>query len=105
MHIPLTHGISYIAEGSLEPCTVVNNFTLCNTFMLLNIDKDNGVMGWTMLPVYEMDRIENGQTSSYSVNITTNNTSAIKQGNTHFVWIGHNDGRPYLNWQVAHLDY
>ena len=30
-----------------------------NTFMFLNIDKDNGVMGWTMLPVYEIDRIEN----------------------------------------------
>ena len=74
-----------------------------NTFMLLNIDKDNGIMGWTMLPVYEMDRIENGQLSSYSVNITTNNTSAIKQGNTHFVWVNHNDGRPYLNWQVAHF--
>ena len=23
-----------------------------NTYMLLNIDKDNGIMGWTMLPVY-----------------------------------------------------
>jgi hypothetical protein len=29
-----------------------------NTYMMLNIDKDNGIMGWTMLPVYEIDRIE-----------------------------------------------
>ena len=36
-----------------------------NTFMLLNINKENGVMGWMMLPVYEMDRVENGHLSVY----------------------------------------
>lgn len=32
-----------------------------NNFMLLNIDSKNGVMGWKMMPVYEMERWENGQ--------------------------------------------
>ena len=27
----------------------------CNTFMLLNIDGKNGVLGWKQLPVYEME--------------------------------------------------
>lgn len=74
-----------------------------NTFMLLNIDKENGVMGWTMLPVYEIDRLENGYLSSYGINKSMSNTSDIKPDEVRFVWVGHNDSTPYFNWQIAHF--
>lgn len=73
-----------------------------NTFMFLNIDKDNGVMGWTMLPVYEMDRIENGFTASYGISSTINNKD-IRPDEVRFVWNGHNESNPFANWQVAHF--
>lgn len=76
-----------------------------NTYMLLNINKDNGIMGWTMLPVYEMDRIENGHLSSYgvSINNNNNNTTNIKKNEVRFVWTGHNEAQPYFNWEIAHF--
>lgn len=73
-----------------------------NTFMFLNIDKDNGVMGWTMLPVYEIDRIENGFTASYAISSTMNNKD-IKPDMVRFIWNGHNENNPFWNWQVAHF--
>lgn len=75
-----------------------------NTFMLLNVDKDNGVMGWMMLPVYEIDRIENGQANSYGVNIVRNNNNTdIKQNKVYYVWVGKNEADPYYSWEVAHF--
>ena len=73
-----------------------------NTFMFLNIDKDNGIMGWTMLPVYEMDRIENGFTASYAISSTINNKD-VRPDEVRFVWNGHNENNPYRNWQIAHF--
>lgn len=73
-----------------------------NTFMYLNIDKDNGIMGWTMLPVYEMDRVENGFTASYAISSTINNKD-VRPDEVRFVWNGHNENNPFRNWQVAHF--
>ena len=73
-----------------------------NTFMFLNIDKDNGVMGWTMLPVYEMDRVENGFTASYAI-ASTINKKDVRPDEVRFVWNGHNESNPFRNWQVAHF--
>ena len=73
-----------------------------NTFMFLNIDKDNGIMGWTMLPVYEMDRVENGFTASYAISSTINNKD-VRPDEVRFVWNGHNENNPFRNWQVAHF--
>ena len=73
-----------------------------NTFMLLNIDKSNGVMGWMMMPVYEVDREENGYGLGYMSSIPQQ-TGEIKPDETHFVWKGHNGDNPYFNWQVAHF--
>lgn len=77
-----------------------------NTFMLLNIDGRNGVLGWKQLPVYEMERWENGQNTPYATPITNLNT--INQNapqDTKFVWIGQgqNEYIPYRNWQIAHF--
>ena len=75
-----------------------------NTFMLLNIDGKNGVLGWKQLPVYEMERWENGQNSPYATPIANLNTidENVAQ-DTKFVWVGQNEYIPYRNWQVAHF--
>lgn len=75
-----------------------------NTFMLLNIDSKNGVLGWKQLPVYEMERWENGQNTPYATpmtNLTTVDENAPQD--TKFAWIGQNDYIPYRNWQIAHF--
>ena len=72
-----------------------------NTFELLNIDKDNGVMGWMMMPVYEVDREENGYSASYTTSFT--NSTDIRPDEVRFIWRGHNGDNPYRNWQVAHF--
>jgi len=75
-----------------------------NTFMLLNIDSKNGIMGWKQLPVYEMERWENGQNSPYATPIANLNTvDENAPQDTKFVWIGQNEYIPYRNWQVAHF--
>lgn len=73
-----------------------------NEFMLLNIDANNGVIGWRELPVHEMRRIENGMQNMYSstfnMSTTTTNPDEVR-----YIWEGHNDTMPYRNWQVAHF--
>lgn len=73
-----------------------------NTFMLLNIDKSNGVMGWMMMPVYEVDREENGYGSTYTQTVPQQTTD-IKPDEIKFIWKGHNGDNAYFNWQVAHF--
>lgn len=75
-----------------------------NNFMLLNIDSKNGVMGWKMMPVYEMERWENGQNTPYASPLTNLNTiDDKKELDTKFVWVGQNEYIPYRNWQMAHF--
>lgn len=75
-----------------------------NTFMLLNIDNKNGVLGWKQLPVYEIERWENGQNSPYSTPISNLNTvDENAPQDTKFAWVGQNEYIPYRNWQIAHF--
>ena len=75
-----------------------------NTFMLLDINEENGVVNWRQLPVYEVERYENGMENPYVGayqslnNIDLNQTDATK-----FVWVGQNEFIPYRNWQIAHF--
>ena len=75
-----------------------------NDYELLNIDKDNGILGWKRLPVYEIDRVENGygvmNGSSSMIPVQTN---VMKPDDVKFVWVGHNESNPYQNWQIAHF--
>lgn len=75
-----------------------------NHYMLLNIDKNRGVIGWQSLPVYEMDRIENGYTS-INTTVIPSIVTQLKPDETVFVWTGHNAGSAnlYRDWQVAHF--
>lgn len=75
-----------------------------NTFMLLNIDATNGILGWRQLPVYEMERYENKDDNPYSKQIATQRPDInYDENETQFVWVGKNDFIPYRNWQVAHF--
>lgn len=76
-----------------------------NNYMLLNIDKDNGVMGWKQLPVYEMERYENGTAYPYvsAPSVSLNNVDETKTEDTKFVWVGQTEYIPYRSWQIAHF--
>lgn len=70
-----------------------------NHYNLLNIDKDKGVKGWSSLPVYEMERRENGLSVNGSSNIDPN---TIKP--TIFVRTGKNSAAcEFEEWQIAHF--
>lgn len=82
--------------------------TMCkygNSYMLLNIDKDNGVKGWTQMPVHEMERYEHGMVCPYTFAPTTNinNLDGSKLGDTKFIWVGKSQYSPYMSWQMAHF--
>lgn len=76
-----------------------------NTFMLLDIDINNGVQGWKQLPVYEVERYENMTDDNpyHSYFQNPNSTDIDKDGKTRFVWVGQSEFTPYWNWQVAHF--
>lgn len=75
-----------------------------NEFMLLNIDQNNGVMGWMELPVYEIDRVENGYSTSYTNGgASIDRIEDLKPQKPRFVWVGHNNGTPFEHWQIAHF--
>jgi hypothetical protein len=73
-----------------------------NQYMLHNIDKDNGVIGWRQLPVSQMQRIENGILNPFG----SQNPQSMKGDDmsTKFVWVGgQNHQEPFRNWQVSHF--
>lgn len=73
-----------------------------NNFMLLNVNDQNGVMGWKQLPVYEMERYEYGMSNPYS-STNLNTDIGDVDTSTKFVWVGQNEYIPYRNWQIAHF--
>lgn len=75
-----------------------------NNFMLLNINEKEGVMGWRQLPVYEIERYEDGLTTPYAIaNPYANNLSKSKVEDVKFVWIGKSESIPFRNWQISHF--
>ena len=74
-----------------------------NEFMLLNIHEKNGVMGWKEMPVYEIERMEDGYGTGTIANAATVTGNNLSIGETKFLWTGKNEGIEYRNWQVAHF--
>lgn len=74
-----------------------------NDFMLLNVTKDDGILGWRELPVYDMERIESGYPSMHPYGNSGINSNDLKPDEIKFVWAGHNESEPYQNWQIAHF--
>lgn len=76
-----------------------------NQFMLLNIDNKLGVTGWRQLPVYNVERLENGIENAYTsasiigANKTSDDTS------TKFMWVDAQNSSqvPFRNWQIGHF--
>ena len=79
-----------------------------NQFMLLDIDHKKGVKGWKQLPVFQVERIENGIVNPYGGGgmSTVVNGKNLEDADmsTQFVWVdGNNSQVPFRNWQVAHF--
>ena len=74
-----------------------------NDFRLLNINADEGVLGWRKLPTHQMVRLENGLQNVYGGATMNANLYNLKPDETKFIWEGHNEQIPFLNWQVVHF--
>ena len=79
-----------------------------NQFMLLDIDNKLGVKGWRQLPVFNVERLENGITNPYGAgqSLAINNTGQSNDTDmsTKFVWLDENNSQvPFRNWQIAHF--
>lgn len=78
-----------------------------NQFMLLNIDRKDGVLGWRQMPVFNVERIENGIQNPYStgVSLAVNSNDLDKVDlSTQFIWLDDNNSQvPFREWQVAHF--
>ncbi|CCZ11669.1 portal vertex protein [Prevotella sp. CAG:1092] len=79
-----------------------------NQFMLLDVDSKLGVKGWKQLPVFSVERVENGVGNPYGqsmYNVVGRNTDTSKvDTSTKFVWVDENNSQvPFRNWQIAHF--
>lgn len=74
-----------------------------NDYMLLNINRNEGILGWRELPVGQMERLENGMTNPHTSTLTAGAMSGTNPEDVHFIWTGKNEKIPYKNWQVAHF--
>jgi hypothetical protein len=77
-----------------------------NQFMLLNVNHKMGVTGWRQLPVFNMERLENGIQNPYSSqNVTMNSTNLDDVDlSTKFIWVDANNSQiPFRNWQIGHF--
>lgn len=74
-----------------------------NDFMLLNINKEDGVRGWMELPIFEMQRIENGLTNPYQAIGSINQNGAVKTNATQFLWLNKAGNIPFKFFQIAHF--
>lgn len=78
-----------------------------NDYMMLDIDHKLGVKGWKRLPVFNVERIENGITNPYSTGYSTvaaNNADTNSDMSTKFVWLDDSQSQvPFRDWQIAHF--
>lgn len=78
-----------------------------NQFMLLDIDHKNGVKGWKQLPVFNVERIENGIQNPYGAgaSIAVNGVNIDSADlSTQFIWLDDNNSQiPFRDWQIAHF--
>jgi intein/homing endonuclease len=75
-----------------------------NAFWLLHTDAQLGVLGWKELPVYEIERYENGMDCPYTngYSVPSRNIDEHKD-ETRFIWVGQQQATEYRNWQIAHF--
>ncbi len=74
-----------------------------NQFMLLNIDNKLGITGWRQLPVFNVERLENGVENQFSIVGSHTNDNA-KDMTTKFIWQDENNAQTaFRNWQIGHF--
>lgn len=90
-----------------------------NQYLMLNINSEQGVVGWKNLPVYEMERYEGGVVNPYiqnangtymypnAVNNLNQRTNNEKEKNKDmaptFQLVGLGTTTPFFSWQIAHF--
>ena len=78
-----------------------------NQFMLLDVDNKNGVKGWKQMPVFNMERIENGIQNPYGAGASIAVNGITKDDadmSTQFIWLDDNNSQiPFRDWQIAHF--
>ena len=78
-----------------------------NQFMLLDIDHKLGIKGWKQLPVFNVERIENGVQNPYSAgqSMAVNSIGTEEADlSTKFVWLDESNSQiPFREWQIAHF--
>ena len=78
-----------------------------NQFMLLDIDHKDGVRGWRQLPVFNVERLENGIQNPFGagLSLAVNNTETDDlDTSTKFIWLDANNSQvPFRDWQIAHF--
>lgn len=75
-----------------------------NQFMLLNIDNKLGITGWRQLPVFNVERLENGVENQFAINGSHFNADNKNDMSTKFVWQDENNTQvPFRNWQIGHF--
>lgn len=78
-----------------------------NQYMLLDIDHKHGVKGWKQMPVFNVERIENGIQNPYvsAAAVSSNQVDPNKVDMaTKFIWTDADNGQvPFRDWQVAHF--
>ena len=87
------------------PAVCYNMLKYGNEYMLLNIDKEEGIKGWREMHAYDMERYENGMDCPYISANAINNTNVFTTQETKFFRTGKNETMPYRNWQMAHFRY
>lgn len=77
-----------------------------NSYMLLNIDRENGIIGWRQQEVYTMQRLEGGFVNPYLPTAGTTQTmdaNNLEPQETRFVCLNQQTQLTYHSWQVAHF--
>lgn len=78
-----------------------------NQFMLMDIEHKLGVKGWKQLPVFNVERIENGIQNPYSAGQSLSVNSIDTKNadmSTKFVWLDESNSQiPFREWQIAHF--
>ena len=78
-----------------------------NQFMLLDVDNKNGGKGWKQMPVFNMERIENGIQNPYGAGASIAVNGITKDDadmSTQFIWLDDNNSQiPFRDWQIAHF--
>lgn len=78
-----------------------------NQFMLLDIDNKYGVKNWKQMPVFNVERIENGIQNPYTAAASLSSGQIDPQKadlSTKFIWLDADNAQvPFRDWQIAHF--